>query len=162
GHRSGRGAGPDPVRPGARGGPARGGGCGDRRIRRRRTEDRVSRADTARDRRLRRLAGPRPGGRPRAPRPTWAPGRGQSRAAFAEGLASGTEVLYVTLEVSFDEALRRALDDPTRGRSRDPFFLRRYFAAAGHGLDTAHETDLVLDTQRMSAAAAAESIASLV
>ena len=86
----------------------------------------------------------------------------RDRAAFAEGLASGTEVLYVTLEVSFDEALRRALDDPTRGRSRDPVFLRRYFAAAGHGLDTAPETDLVLDTERMSAAAAAESIASLV
>jgi adenylylsulfate kinase-like enzyme len=84
------------------------------------------------------------------------------RSAFAQHLDAGVEPVYVTLRVSYEEALRRAQTDPTRGVSRDPAFLGRYFAGTGHGLGTAPETDLVIETERMSPTSAAAAIASLV
>lgn len=80
------------------------------------------------------------------------------RAAFSDHLGPGVSPLYVTLRVSFDEALRRAQADPTRGRSRDPAFLSAYFAAH-EARGTAPESDLVIDTERESATSAAEAIA---
>ena len=83
------------------------------------------------------------------------------RASFAQCLDPSVVLFYVTLRVSFEEALRRAQGDPTRGVSRDPAFLGRYFA----GFDQAPPipvTDLVIETERLSAAAAAVSIARLV
>jgi predicted kinase len=80
------------------------------------------------------------------------------RAAFASHLDPGVSPLYVTLSVSFDEALRRAQADPTRGRSRDPGFLRSYFAADEAG-GTSPDSDLVIDTERESATSAAAAIA---
>ena len=84
------------------------------------------------------------------------------RAAFARHLVAGVDPLYVTLRVSFDEALRRAQGDPTRGLSRDPVVLGRYFAAAERWLATVPATDVLLDTERMTPTSAAAAIALVV
>jgi predicted kinase len=81
------------------------------------------------------------------------------RAAFADRLPAGSAPLYVSLRVSFEEALRRAQSDPTRGLSRDPAFLRPYFAAVGPALGAAPATDIVIDTEQVTAIAAAAAIA---
>jgi len=83
------------------------------------------------------------------------------RAAFAECLDGSVDPVYVTLRVSFEEALRRAQGDPTRGVSRDPAFLGRYFADFGHAPPTPM-TDLIIETERTTPSAAALSIARLV
>ena len=70
--------------------------------------------------------------------------------------------LYVTLRVTFEEALRRAQGDPTRGVSRDPVFLGEYFAAATAAQEKIPETDVVIDTEAVSATAAAAMIARIV
>jgi adenylylsulfate kinase-like enzyme len=84
------------------------------------------------------------------------------RAILREGLDEATEPVYVTLRVSFDEALRRAQGDPTRGRSRDPEFLRSHFAARRDVLANAPASDIVIDTEGTTAAAIAAAIARLV
>lgn len=84
------------------------------------------------------------------------------RAAFARHLDARVDTRYVTLRVSFEEALRRAQADPTRGLSRDPNVLGRYFAGAERWLATVPTTDVVLDTERMTATSAAGAIAGLV
>jgi adenylylsulfate kinase-like enzyme len=84
------------------------------------------------------------------------------RAAFARHLDTSADMLYVTLRVSFDEALRRAQGDPTRGLSQDPVVLGRYFAAAERWLATVPATDVVLDTERMTPTSAAAEIARVV
>jgi adenylylsulfate kinase-like enzyme len=66
---------------------------------------------------------------------------------------------FVTLYVSFDIALRRVHDDPTRGLSREPTFLRRHFDAAEAALRDVPATDLMLDTESIDAAAAARAVA---
>jgi adenylylsulfate kinase-like enzyme len=83
------------------------------------------------------------------------------RAEFSQYLDASGDPVYVTLRVSFEEALRRAQGDPTRGLSRDPDFLGRYFAGMGQALPIP-VTDLVIETERMPATAAAVSIARLV
>jgi hypothetical protein len=85
-----------------------------------------------------------------------------TRAEFTDGLRSGVAPLFVTLRVSFDEALRRAQGDPSRGRSRDPAFLRPYFEAVERVLAAVPVTDVVIDSERTSVAAAATMIARLV
>jgi adenylylsulfate kinase-like enzyme len=84
------------------------------------------------------------------------------RAAFADHLRPGSSLVFVTLQVSFDEALRRAQGDPTRGRSRDALFLASHFAARRDVLAATPATDIVIDTERTTAQAAAETIARLV
>ena len=84
------------------------------------------------------------------------------RAVFAERLDAIASPQYVTLRVSYEEALRRAQGDPSRGKSRDPAFLRPYFATADLALATAPATDLVIDTERVPAKDAAVTIARLV
>jgi adenylylsulfate kinase-like enzyme len=66
---------------------------------------------------------------------------------------------FVTLYASFDIALRRVHDDPTRGLSREPTFLRRHFDAAEAALRDVPATDLALDTESITAAEAARTIA---
>ena len=80
------------------------------------------------------------------------------RVSFARHLDASVDPVYVTLRVSFEEALRRAQGDPTRGESRDPAFLGRYFAGFDQPPPTP-ATDFVIETERVSAAAAAVSIA---
>jgi adenylylsulfate kinase-like enzyme len=81
------------------------------------------------------------------------------RDAFAARLRPTDHPRYVTLQVSFEEALRRAQGDPTRGRSRDPGFLGPYFSAWQEHYSTAPATDIVIDTERTTATAAAATIA---
>jgi predicted kinase len=80
------------------------------------------------------------------------------RVAFVSALDDHAPPLFVTLQVSFEEALRRAQLDPTRGRSRDPGFLGPYFAGRRDALVSAPATDVVIDTERTTASAAAEMI----
>ena len=84
------------------------------------------------------------------------------RAALVQHLDPSVDPLYVALRVSFEEALRRAQSDPTRGRSRDPAFLGPYFAGVGEALATAPATDLMIDAERMPATSVAAAIARLV
>jgi adenylylsulfate kinase-like enzyme len=84
------------------------------------------------------------------------------RAVFAENLDVDEPLAYVTLEVSFEEALRRAQRDPTRGRSRDPAFLASHFASRREVLAAPPATDLVIDTERMPATEAGAMISALV
>ena len=83
----------------------------------------------------------------------------EDRVAFSRHLSPGEAPLFVTLRVGFDEALRRAQSDPTRGLSRDPAFLRAYFDAADCWLAAIPATDIVIDTERTTATAAAIAIA---
>jgi adenylylsulfate kinase-like enzyme len=83
------------------------------------------------------------------------------RRAFTTGLRSGADPLYVTLLVSYEEALRRAQRDPTRGRSRDPEFLSAHFAARRDALANPPSTEIVIDTEQTTAPAAAAAIARL-
>jgi hypothetical protein len=84
------------------------------------------------------------------------------RAALAQHLDPGVDPFYVSLRVSFAEALRRAQGDSTRGKSRDPAFLGPYFAAVDRAIAMVPETDLVIDTEEMPPATAAAAIAHLV
>jgi adenylylsulfate kinase-like enzyme len=84
------------------------------------------------------------------------------RAAFTEHLRPGADPVFVTLQVSFDEAMRRAERDPTRGRSRDTRFLSSYFAGRRDVLAAVPETDIVIDTEQMTVTAAAARIAGIV
>ena len=84
------------------------------------------------------------------------------RADFAKHLDTRVGLRYVTLRVSYEEALRRAQRDPTRGMSRDPAFLGPYFAAVDHGLETVPVTDIVIDTEHVSETSAVMAIARLV
>jgi len=83
------------------------------------------------------------------------------RAAFDQDLAANSSPVYVTLQVSFAEALRRAQGDPTRGRSRDPMFLGLYFAGRRDVLSATPATDLAIDTEKTTAAEAVTTIALL-
>jgi len=84
------------------------------------------------------------------------------RAALTEQLRPGHDLVFVTLQVSFEEALRRAQADPTRGRSQEPGFLRDHFDARRDVLAAVPATDIVFDTERTTAKAAAKTIAGLV
>jgi adenylylsulfate kinase-like enzyme len=84
------------------------------------------------------------------------------RTILREGLDETAGLVYVTLLVSFDEALRRAQGDPTRGRSRDPEFLLAHFAARRDALVNAPASDLVIDTEGTTPTAIAATIARLV
>jgi adenylylsulfate kinase-like enzyme len=84
------------------------------------------------------------------------------RTTFAQHLRPSSGLVFVTLQVSFEEALRRAQGDPTRGRSQDPRFLDSHFAARHDVLAAVPATDVVIDTERTTAQAAAATIARLV
>jgi hypothetical protein len=69
------------------------------------------------------------------------------RAELLKGVHSDVVRRFVTLRISYDEALRRAQTDPTRGASRDPEFLRPYFLGVERDMASVPDTDLVLDTE---------------
>jgi cytidylate kinase len=70
------------------------------------------------------------------------------------------DALFVSLRVSYAEALRRVHMDPTRGLSRDETFLAAYFAdRAGQALA---DSDLSIDTEQVSEDRAAALIADAV
>jgi len=80
------------------------------------------------------------------------------RAAFVTHLRPRSDPIFVTLQVSYEEALRRAMQDPTRGVSRDPRYLGDYFAGRRDALASTPPTDVVIDTERTTAAAAASTL----
>jgi adenylylsulfate kinase-like enzyme len=84
------------------------------------------------------------------------------RAALARHVRPSSRLVFVTLQVSVEEALRRAQGDSTRGRSRDRLFLGSHFAARHDVLAAVPATDIVIDTERTTATAAAATIARLV
>lgn len=86
------------------------------------------------------------------------------RTVFIRHLAPGEAPVFVTLRVGFDEALRRAQRDPTRGLSRDPEFLKAYFDSAERAGASASTPagDLAIDTEKTTATAAAIAIATRV
>ena len=80
------------------------------------------------------------------------------RATFTRHLGPSSRLVFVTLQVSFQEALRRAQADPTRGRSQDPRFLGSHFEARHDVLAAVPATDVVIDTERTTAQGAAAAI----
>jgi predicted kinase len=84
--------------------------------------------------------------------------RPDDRTAFVDHLDTSVEPLFVTLRVTFEEALRRAEGEPSRGKSRDPAFLGPYFADVMKALATVPATDIVIDTERTPATSAAAEI----
>jgi len=85
----------------------------------------------------------------------------EDRTAFTDHLDRRAAPRFVTLRVTYEEALRRAQADPTRGNSRDPDFLGPYFATADRELAKTPPTDLVIDTEQVPARDAARIIARL-
>jgi predicted kinase len=81
------------------------------------------------------------------------------RSDFVERLTTGLAPIYVTLLVSYEEALRRAQRDPTRGVSRDPSFLRQYYARVSPALASLPGTDIVIDTELLTDEATASAVA---
>jgi chloramphenicol 3-O-phosphotransferase len=68
------------------------------------------------------------------------------------------DVRFVTLTVSYPEALRRARADEGRGVSRDPAFLEPYYTGVLPELRAVPETDLVVDTERVGLDEAAATV----
>lgn len=69
------------------------------------------------------------------------------RRLFVEALDASAEPRFVTLRVSFDEAVRRIEGDPTRTFSRDRDFLRRHYDKAEAAVDDVPASDLLVDTE---------------
>jgi chloramphenicol 3-O-phosphotransferase len=84
------------------------------------------------------------------------------RATYLAALTTPLTPKFVTLRVGYDEALRRAETDPSRGVSRDPEFLRPYYARVEADVAAVPATDLILDTERLTPAEAVAAIADYV
>ncbi len=81
------------------------------------------------------------------------------RREYLEALESPIYPRFVTLHVSYEEALRRAQNDETRGVSRDPAFLGPYFLGVERDLAEVPRTDLRINTERLDIT---ESVAQIV
>ena len=66
---------------------------------------------------------------------------------------------FVTLRVSFDEAVARVESDPTRTFSRDLVFLRQHHEAAESALRSLPGSDLIQDTESVEADEVARAVA---
>ena len=84
------------------------------------------------------------------------------RSSLLDQVALPVAARFVTLRVGYDEALRRARSDPTRGVSRDPTFLADHYASVQAGLDAAPDTDLVIHTDEMDVTEATNAILAFV
>jgi cytidylate kinase len=84
------------------------------------------------------------------------------RAAYLDVLVTPLAPKFVTLRVGYDEALRRAKADLSRGVSRDPAFLRPYYARVEADVAAVPATDLILDTERLTPEEAVAAIAAFV
>jgi adenylylsulfate kinase-like enzyme len=72
--------------------------------------------------------------------------RQEERAEFLSALRSRVAPLFVTVHVSIDLALQRVQQDPTRGISRNPRFLRRHYEQLESAVRSRPPTDLIVDT----------------
>jgi hypothetical protein len=79
----------------------------------------------------------------------------EERADLVDALPPGVEPRFVTLSVTYEEALNRARSDETRGVSRDPAFLSAHYEATARAVRKAPSTDLLLDTGSIGVAKAA-------
>ena len=82
----------------------------------------------------------------------------RERQELADELRSSVRILYVTLMVALDRALERVVNDPTRGRSKDPVFLARHYDELAESLRTRPESDLCLDTGELTVDEAAAAV----
>jgi chloramphenicol 3-O-phosphotransferase len=82
----------------------------------------------------------------------------EKRADLTDALSISTGPRFLTLRTSFELTLQRARQDPTRGISRDPGFLRDHYERTGTGTHEAPPTDLVLDTGVMSVSEASAAV----
>jgi chloramphenicol 3-O-phosphotransferase len=82
----------------------------------------------------------------------------QERAQFTTALRSTVAPVFVTVRVPVDVALQRVVDDPTRGVSRDPAFLRRHYEDLDDAVRTRPSSDLVIDTSAVGVDEAARTI----
>jgi hypothetical protein len=73
-------------------------------------------------------------------------------------LTTPVEHRFVTLMVSYEEALRRVAGDPSRGLSRDPHFLRRLHVQFVEALPFLRTSSLAIDADRRSPGELAEAI----
>jgi len=84
------------------------------------------------------------------------------RASYLEKVRTPATARFVTLRVGYDEAVRRAQGDPSRGVSKDPAFLATHYEAVQAGLDATADTDLVIHTDDVSLADATTMILAFV
>jgi predicted kinase len=70
----------------------------------------------------------------------------EERADLVDALPPGVEPRFITLSVTYEEALKRARSDETRGVSRDPAFLSAHYEATARAVREAPSADLLLDT----------------
>ena len=70
----------------------------------------------------------------------------EERVLFVDRLTCGVRPRFVTLLVSYDEALRRVQGDLTRGISRDPAFLKWEHANFQTTLEPLKSTDIIFDS----------------
>ena len=70
----------------------------------------------------------------------------EERAPFQDNLKWSGEPFFVTLEISYDEALQRVQGDATRGISSDPDFLKRAHVDFKAIFEPLKSTDLTLDS----------------
>ncbi len=80
------------------------------------------------------------------------------RDEFVRDLTSQEGARVVVLQVSYEEALRRAQCDPTRTVSRDPSFLRPYYENVQASFASIPSGDLVLRTEGRDAGEVAGAI----
>lgn len=86
----------------------------------------------------------------------------EEREALIADLVAAAAVGYVTLRTTYDEALRRALGDDTRGLSRDPVFLRAHYDAVAAALDATPVSDLVVNTATTPLDSAVDRVTALI
>ena len=84
------------------------------------------------------------------------------RAAYLDALTAPLAPKFVTLRVGYDEALRRAEADSSRGVSRDPAFMRPYYDRVEKEVAAVPATDLILDTERLTPDGSVAAIADFV
>ena len=82
----------------------------------------------------------------------------EERAPFQDNLKWSGEPFFVTLEISYDEALQRVQGDATRGISSDSDFLKRAHVDFKAILEPLKSTDLVLDSTHRTARQLSEAI----
>jgi chloramphenicol 3-O-phosphotransferase len=83
----------------------------------------------------------------------------EERTEFTTALRSPVVPVFVTLHTPVDVALQRVQEDPTRGLSRDPAFLRHHYEELDDAVRTRPSTDLVIDTSSVCVDEAARTIA---
>jgi predicted kinase len=86
----------------------------------------------------------------------------EHRAELLTRIPAGVRTAWITLSVSFEEALRRAQGDPSRGLSKDPAFLRAHLEQFGLALPALRAATEVIETEGVALAEVVGSVVALV